>query len=224
VSRRRWRLLLLCIAGLVLFVSVRRAIGLDLQPDSLRAAVEGLGFWAPLAFVGIVTFRVPLGVPSAVALIGGGLVFGVAAGTLYGAIGMLISALVVFTTARWAGRESIEGRVPERLRYVLDIAGSRAGAAFIALGSAYPMSPVTSYHLIAGVTAMSAPMFIAAATVGCGARSALYTWFGSSLVEADPFRMLAAGGLLLASLVLPLVFPPTRRWLLGAFASRSHPG
>lgn len=218
MSRRAWSIAALALGALLLFVVLRRALGLELRPESLREVVEELGIWAPLAYVGIVTFRIPLGVPSAVVLIGGGLVFGTAEGTLYGAIGLLISALVVFTTARWTGREAIERRVPERLRYVLDVAGSRAGAVFIAFGTAYPMSPITSYHLIAGVTAMSVPVFALAAALGCGARSALYTWFGSSLLEADPLRILAAGGLLALAMALPFAFPPTRRWLLGAVA------
>ena len=220
MSRRRWLLPLFGLGLVALFLGVRRAIGLEFQPDSVHSVVEGLGVWAPLAFVGIVAFRVPLGVPSALLLIGGGLAFGTALGTLYGALGLVASALVLFTVARWTGRPAVEARVPVRLRYLLEIAGSRAGAIFIAVGSAYPMSPITSYHLLAGVTGMTFALFAAAATIGCLTRAALYTFFGSSLLLADPLRLLAAGGLILASLLVPLAFPTPRVWLLGVFARR----
>ncbi len=208
------------VALVAVFVTLRRAIGIDLDPETMRAAVESLGIWAPLAFVGIVVFRIPLLVPSALVLIVGGLLFGTALGTLYGAIGLVVSALVVFLTARWTGRAPIEARIPERLRYVVDIAASRAGAVFIAVGSAYPMSPITSYHLIAGATGMSIPLFLVAAVVGCAGRAALYTYFGNSLLEAEPTQMAIAGGLLLVALLLPLAFPISRAWLLDALAVR----
>jgi uncharacterized membrane protein YdjX (TVP38/TMEM64 family) len=220
VPRRRWQFPLLALGLIALFLILRRAIGIELHPDSMREAVQGLGFWGPLVFVGIVIFRIPLMVPSAIVLIAGGLLFGTALGTLYGTLGLSVSAIVVFTTARWTGRSAIEARMPPRLRYLLDVAGSRAGAIFIAVGSAYPMSPITSYHLIAGVTGMSVAMFFAAAAVGCGARAALYTYFGSSLIEADPLQMVIAGGLLLASLLAPLAFSAPRAWLLDSLAGR----
>jgi uncharacterized membrane protein YdjX (TVP38/TMEM64 family) len=214
--RSGWKLPVLGVALVAVILTLRRAMGIELHPDSMRVMVAGLGIWAPLVFVGIVVFRIPRMVPSAVVLVAGGLLFGTALGTLYGAVGLVVSALVVFFTARWAGRAAIETRVPERFRYLLDIAASRAGAVFIAVGSAYPMSPITTYHLVAGVTGMHVAWFLLAAAIGCAGRAALYTYFGSSLLEADPLGMAIAGGLLLAALVVPLAFPPSRLWLLGA--------
>jgi uncharacterized membrane protein YdjX (TVP38/TMEM64 family) len=219
MSRSGWKLPVLGFALVAVFFTLRRAIGIDLNPESMRLAVAGLGIWAPLVFVGIVVFRIPLMVPSALVLMAGGLLFGTGLGTLYGALGLVVSAMVVFFTARWAGRAAIETRVPERLRYLLDIAASRAGAVFIAVGSAYPMSPITTYHVVAGMTGMHVAWFLLAAGVGCAGRAALYTYFGSSLVDADPLQMGIAGGLLLAALVVPLAFPPSRAWLLGALAA-----
>ncbi len=218
---RRWAVLL--VGALVLgsfFWTLRRELGLELSPASVQATVASLGMWGPLVFVAIVAFRVPLGVPSAFALIGGGLVFGLLKGTLYGATGLVISAIVVFLGARWAGRSALESRVPPRLRPVLDAAGSRVGAVFIALGTAYPLSPITSCHLAAGVTGMGFGVFLVAATLGCLGRAALYTYFGDSLVEADPRRLLLAGALVLAAVVLPLLLPAPRQWLVHAIGRR----
>jgi uncharacterized membrane protein YdjX (TVP38/TMEM64 family) len=219
--RRRIAMALGALAVIGAFVALRRALGLELQPDSIRESVERLGVWGPLGFVAIVALRIPLGVPSGFALIGGGLVFGAVEGTLYGAAGLLISALGAFLGSRWVGREVVESRVPVRLHYLLDVAGSRLGALFVALGTAYPISVITSYHLLAGVTGMSLPMFVLAAGAGSLGRAAIYTYFGSRLVDADPVQLLGAGALFIAAVLLPLALPVPRAWLLQAFARRN---
>src|SRR2546427_8173189 len=154
MSRRRLGIVLGVLVLIAVFSALRRSLGIELEPESIRDAVERLGIWGPLAFVALVALRIPLGVPSALALIGGGLVFGSLEGTLYGAAGLLISALAVFLGARWAGREAVEARVPGRLRYLLDVVGSPLGALFIAVGTAYPRSPITAFPVVAGVTRM----------------------------------------------------------------------
>jgi uncharacterized membrane protein YdjX (TVP38/TMEM64 family) len=223
MSRRRLRFALAAVALIAVFVALRRALGLELEPDSIRESVDRLGVWGPLAYVAIVALRIPLGVPSGLALIGGGLVFGSLEGTLYGAAGLLISAIAVFFGSRYVGREVIESRVPVRLRYLLDVAGSRVGALFIALGTAYPLSPITSFPLIAGVTTMAVPVFAFASGTGSLGRAAIYTYFGSRLIDADPLQLLGAAALFLAAIVLPLALPAPRAWLFQAFARRDQP-
>jgi uncharacterized membrane protein YdjX (TVP38/TMEM64 family) len=218
MSRRQWGIGLGALAVIAGFAALRRALGIELEPDSIRRAVEQLGFWGPAVFVAIVALRVPLGVPSGFALIGGGLVFGSLEGTLYGAAGLLISGVAVFLGSRLAGREAIEARVPERLRYLLDVAGSRVGALFVAVGTAYPLSPITSFPLVAGVTSMALPVFAIATGAGSLGRAALYTYFGSRLVDADPAQLLGAGGLFVVAVLAPLALPTPRSWLLQALA------
>ena len=223
VQPRRWLFLGLgAVALFAVFLTLRRVIGLEFEPESLRGVVEGLGVWAPLAFVGIVAFRVPLGVPSQLVLIGGGLVFGVVQGTLYGAIGLLISGVVLFLASRWAGREAILSRVPGRLRHLFDIAGSRLGAIFIAVGTGYPLGPITTYHLIAGVTRMSLVAFAVALAFGSVVRAAIYTYFGSSLMDGELEQVLLATGVILLAGLVPLAFPTPRRWIQQVFARPSE--
>jgi uncharacterized membrane protein YdjX (TVP38/TMEM64 family) len=220
MPRRKLALALGAVALLAAFFVLRRALGIELRPDTIRAAVDEMGVWAPLVFVGIVAFRIPLMVPSALILIAGGLVFGSIEGTLYGATGLVISALVLFLTSRWAGREAVEARLPARLRAPLEVAGSRAGALFIAVGTAYPISVISAYPLLAGVTGMALPVFLLAVGTGSLGRAALYTYFGSSLADADAGQLAVAGALVLAAMLAPLVFPGSRAWLLQAVERR----
>ncbi len=227
----RSRLVKLAVAtALVVAVcmGLRRMLGLEFDPDSLHRAVEGMGVWAPLVYIGVVAFRVPLGLPSQLVLVGGGLVFGTAAGTLYGAIGIVLSALVFFLAARWAGRDALEARLPRRLRPVFEIAASPVGALFMALGTGYPLGPIAMYHLIGGVTGMPLPLFALAVAVGGAIRAATFTFFGSSLLAGEFDPLLRATGVLILSALVPLAFARPRAWLLQAIrgrpGGRSSPG
>lgn len=212
------RVMVLCIGGVVLvaLLLVRRALGLEFAPEAVQASVQRMGIWAPLVFVFIMAFRVPLGLPSQVVAMGGGLIFGTLAGSAYGAIGITISAVVIFVGSRWAGRDVVETRLPPRLKPLMELASSRVGAAFMALGTGYPFGPITMYHAVAGVTGMALPIFIPAVLLGALVRSATYTYFGSSLASGDSARLIQAVGILALLWLVPLAIPRTRAWLLQA--------
>jgi uncharacterized membrane protein YdjX (TVP38/TMEM64 family) len=223
-----WRRLVsaavIVVAVFVAFAVLRSELGLEPNHQSLRDAVGRVGLWAPLAYVLVVAFRVPLLVPSQLVLLGGGLLFGTAAGTLYGALGLLLSAVVLFIGCRWAGREVVDAKVPERLRPVHDIAGGPAGALFIAVGTGYPFGPVTMYHMIAGVTPMTLVAFGAAAAVGSMIRSLTFTYLGSSLVSGEWEQLLQAAVLLGLGLFVPLLFERPRAWLRQIFRAEGTDG
>ena len=200
-------------------VVLRGALGLEFDLASLRRAVERMGVWAPLVYVGVVAFRVPLGLPSQLVLVGGGLVFGTVAGTLYGALGIVLSALALFLASRWAGRDALEARLPPRMRPILEIAASPVGALFMALGTGYPLGPITMYHLVAGVTGMPLALFALAVTLGATIRAATFTFFGSSLLAGELDLLLRAAGVLILSALAPLAFARPRAWLLQAIRS-----
>lgn len=204
------------VAGIAALYGLRQSLGLDFDPDSLRAAVARSGVWAPLVYVGIVAFRLPLGLPSAVVLIGGGALFGILSATLYGAAGMLLSASFLFFAARVTGREAITARMPDRMRPFFELAGTRAGALVLGLGTGYPSAPATMFHLLAGVTGMAYWIFLPAVACGSLIRAGIYTWFGSRLVEGDLGGLGLATAALVATFAVPLLFPRSRAWLLQA--------
>lgn len=201
--------------------AARRQLGVEFEPQSMRNFVAGLGSIAPIVFVLLVTFRAPLGLPSQLLLIAGGLCFGAVAGTLYGALGIIASGSILFGLSRWMGRELVESHIPAQLRPAFEDAGGRGGAAVVALGTAYPLGPITAYHALAGVTGMGIAQFSAAILFGASARSALYTFFGSSLVSQGRQPIVVAGLLLAAVCVAPLLFQRSRRWVLQLVAPRS---
>lgn len=202
------------IGGLSLLAWVaRHALGLEWNAESIRQAVGRLGVWGPVFFVPLVALRSFLLIPSQILLIAAGLCFGTAAGAVYGALGILGSGGLAFGVSRWAGRDAVLRMMTPRLHRALDLAGSRAGAILIFLGTAYPIGPITAYHAGAGVTLMRVPVFFLALAPGAAIRAATYTWFGSSLAEGGMWEITAAGALVALLTALPLAHPRGRDWL-----------
>lgn len=202
--------------GVIFFL--RRALGIELDPHKLRPFVQDFGAWGPVVFIAIATGRIFLGIPSQLVFLVGGLCFGTALGTLYGGLGLTISGIITFLAARWAGREAVENRVPVRMRPLFDRAGTRLGALFIFVGTAYPVGLLTAYYALAGLTQLSLWRFAAALAPGSLVRAGLYSHFGNNLLAGGIEPLLISSGLIAAVAVIPLLFPRSRRWISGLLA------
>ena len=204
---------------------LRSSLGIEWSAESVRGVVADFGIWGPVAFVALVTFRALLLVPSQILLIAAGLLFGAVAGTIYGALGVTFSGVLWFSLVRFMGREMIASRVPPRLRGSLELAGGAMGATFVGVATAYPFGPISAWHGGAGLTSMSFPSFALAIAMGSTGRAAVYTFFGSTLVGADPGQIALATVLLLAVTAAPLLHPRGRWWVRRLFdpnASLEH--
>jgi uncharacterized membrane protein YdjX (TVP38/TMEM64 family) len=225
MTRERWAALAIValLLGVAFFARTRLGISWDL--DGLRAFVEGLGAWGPLAFVGVVTFRTVLFVPSQLALIVGGICFGTAGGTLYGALGLLASGLLVFLVTRWLGADAVRSRVPAAAQRALAAAGSRGGAVLVAVGTGYPVGNITGYHAAAALTPMRLEVFALAVAAGSLLRAWTYAFFGNAILERSTAELVAIGlGVALAALLLPLLHPRVRVWARTRWQTLRTPG
>ena len=207
------------LVGIVLGVAfwLRRSLGIELDATSLREFVTRMGIFAPVAFVAIATFRLPLALPSALLLTVAGLCFGTLMGAVYGALGISFSSVLTFVTARYTGRDAVMARLPARTKLIVEGVSGRLGAVFLAIGTAYPISPITGLHAAAGVTAMAFGWFYLSVLVGGLVRSGLYTYFGNSLFEGDLQQILVSLVLLGCVTALPLAFPQARARLREMF-------
>src|SRR5262245_35602833 len=82
---------------------VREQLGIELSTASLQELVKSMGWKAPAIFLGLLTFRQFIFLPAIVILPVGGLCFGTTLGTILGATGIVLSALITFTIARKVG-------------------------------------------------------------------------------------------------------------------------
>jgi uncharacterized membrane protein YdjX (TVP38/TMEM64 family) len=221
---RRWRpigiaLLLALLAGAFM---ARRALGLEWSLDSVREVVARLGFWGPAVFVLLLGLRSVLFIPSQLLLVAAGVCFGILGGTIYGALGVTLSAVLAFGAARWLGREVLLAQVPPAVRGFLDGAGARSTAGIVFVGTAYPVGPVSAYHAGAALTGMPAWSFFAAVAPGAAVRAWTYSVFGSRLGDGDLHAVLLLGGALLL-LAVPLLVLGSRRWLIARVSAGTPP-
>jgi len=200
-------LAVLLVAGLL----VRNQVDLDWSLEGIRSFVAGLGVWAPVCFVLMLTFRLFLLLPSKLLFIVGGLLFGGALGTVYGALGATSSALLTFVLVRFMGPESLRRAVPQGLARTLEGAGSRAGALLLAAACAYPWGAISLYHAAAALTPMRFPAFALAAGAGLTVRAGTFAMLGSSFVDASLTEILVISGAV-ALTGLPLLHPRVRAW------------
>ncbi|WP_183423244.1 VTT domain-containing protein [Luteibacter sp. Sphag1AF] len=107
----RWRaalpLILLILAGVVLLYSgaLDRFHPARLVADeaSMRASVASHPWMSGLTYIGLLTLAVSTGIPGTVVIIfAGGLVFGVAQGTMLSSVALTLGSLLLFLASRYA--------------------------------------------------------------------------------------------------------------------------
>lgn len=205
-------LLVLVAAVLVAGHRARGALALQASPAAVQTWIASLGWWGPIGFVGVLTFRQFLLLPSAVLLTVGGLCFGVALGTLLGFAGIVVSAVMKFSVARlarrrWLGRGG--GTRSHRLRDRVE----QLGPIVIGLATAHPAGPLAPFHWGAGLSTLPLVAFAVAVAFGAPVRAFTYSLFGASLLTPGSPAFLVASSVLLGILLLPLAHPGLRRRL-----------
>ena len=112
--QKRWLVgtgvfLFLVLSALVCFFAGRPLIRFVKQPELFRQWVDQQGFWAPVAFVGMVVLQVVVAViPGEPLEIAAGYAFGALEGTLLCILGTWIGGLTVFLLVRRFGTRAVE--------------------------------------------------------------------------------------------------------------------
>ncbi len=193
---------------------VRGQLDLELSVDSIRSFVSDLGWWAPVIFIALVTFRQFLLLPSALLLTAGGVAFGAGTGTVLGAAGVILSALMKFGLARVFGRDWLEARYGDRFRQ-FDRRLGKAGPLAVGVSTAHPTGPLSPFHWGAGFSSMSVGVFAAVVIAAAPIRAAALSFFGAHVFEPGTPRFWVASGILVATVLVPLLHPGLRRRILG---------
>jgi len=192
---------------------VRAELGLELTADSVQRAVAALGWKGPALFVGLVTFRQFLMLPSALVLPAGGAVFGAIEGTALGALGIVLSAALKYGIARGLGRDWLRARFGAAVDAFARHAEA-AGPLVVGLATAHPIGPMGPVFYAAGFAAVPVVAFLAAVILAAPLRAFALSFFGASLLDPGAPRFWVASALLLAAALLPLAHPALRARLL----------
>jgi uncharacterized membrane protein YdjX (TVP38/TMEM64 family) len=228
---RKWALpvllALLLVAAFAGGSEARAQLGFSFSLEGLtelRQWVEGLGWLGPAVFVGLVTFRLFLLLPSHVVLILGGLVFGGIGGAVWGSLGLMLSAFLQFFAARLLGDDWVRPRLGDG-HAALEDRIRRLGPAPVFAVTAHPAGPMTPINLAAGLVGLPIWEFVLAVTLAAPLRAGLYAVLGTSILNFGLLASLAIGFGLVVLVFVPLMIPSVRSWVLGTEPSApSEPG
>ena len=121
--------------------------------DRLDLWFEGLGFWAPLAFVALWILACVFFLPGLPVSIAGGLIFGAVWGTVWTTVGANLGAVAAFLIGRYAARGSVE-RMIERNPTLgrIDAGVRKQGWRMLMITRLVPIFPFNIQNYVYGIT------------------------------------------------------------------------
>ena len=177
-----------------------------LSPQQIHAALDGLGFWAPLGYMALFSVLPAVFFPVAVLALAGGLLFGLWKGAVYTFIGAIINCSLMFFLARHVGRQKIEAMIRRRLspqwQQRLEKLEGREGFALLILLRLIPAVPYNLINYAFGLTGMGWGSYILASAIGIIPGTFAFINIGDKVLEVGSPDFWIAIGLLMALLVV----------------------
>ena len=162
--------------------------------DDVRSWVDAFGPLAPLAYVPISALLGMALVPGPVLAGASGLLFGAAVGTIVTLASAVLGSVLALLLARRAGREEIERRGGERVRWA-EAMLARHGTGAVVAQRLMPGIPDAPCSYAAGLVGISVAQIAIGTAIGSAPRAFSYTAIGSSL--DDPTSPAAIAGIVL---------------------------
>lgn len=208
-------------AGALLVVLVGSGVLLELyapfllDPEWVRAFVEGFGILAPFVFVGIQTVQVVLApIPGQLLGVVGGYLFGPLRGALYSILGVTFGSYVVFRLSRRYGRPYVEDALQPAVLERFDGFVSRGGVPALFVIFLLPTFPDDAVCFLAGLTDLRMRTLVALVVVGRFPSFLAVAYAGDSLAEAD---LVTFGVVSVVTLVVTAVVYAKRDWVIERF-------
>ena len=151
---------------------------LTTQLPRLTAAVDGLGVWGPVAFIGAYALACIAFVPASLLTLAAGALFGVVRGTIFVLIGATLGAFGAFLIARYVARDWVAARVARDPRFAaIDAAIAEQGRKVVFLLRLSPVIPFTVLNYALGLTKVRLADFLIA-SAGMVPGTVLYVYSG----------------------------------------------
>lgn len=203
-DRRTALLRLGALAGVAAAAFLLAVVLLGRSTADVRAAVDGAGAWAPVAFVALLAVLTCAFVPFPLMAAAGGLVFGVAEGTALSVLGGTLGALLAFGLARTVAGDAVTALAGERLER-LQRAVEQRGFVAVLYARIFPGVPRDLSNYAFGLTRVRVAAFGAATVLGIAPRAYAYVALGGSLGSFDSTQSIVAIALLAGMGLLGLV-------------------
>ncbi|GAB6137774.1 TVP38/TMEM64 family protein [Halanaerobaculum tunisiense] len=148
------------IAAVVLFVRQMGYWEYLKDPQKLKQVIDGLGFWGPVAFIGLWIASAVFLLPGGALGLVGGLLFGPWLGTLYTILGATIGAVAAFLAGKYVARDMVENMVENNPKLQkIDKGVEKEGWRFLMLTRLVPVFPYNVQNYVYSLTAVSLPVY-----------------------------------------------------------------
>lgn len=196
------------LATLVGIIAVAAQYRGALDTESLSAAIDGFGIWAPVVFIVLFALATVAFLPGMMFALAGGIMFGPVLGTLYNLTGATIGAVLAFMAARYVASGWVRERIGSRLERIIRGVEDE-GWRFVAFTRLVPLFPFNLLNYALGLTRIPL-LHYTLATAVCMAPGALaYTYLGYAGREAAAGSETAIrNGLIALGLLAMVVFLP----------------
>lgn len=183
VAGSRWTGRLLVVLALVVLAGVALHYGLPGRAQAfLKGALDwmdGLGMWAPIAFVALYVVACVALVPASILTLGAGAVFGLWKGAVLVFIGATLGATAAFLVSRHAARGWVTRKFGGHpLFAALERAVAAEGWKIVFLTRLAPVFPFFLLNYIYGLTRVSLKQYVVATAVGIIPGSTLFVYLG----------------------------------------------
>ncbi len=177
----------------------------------IERAVRSTGAAGPIVFAALYVGLTVLLVPGTIMTAAGGVLFGVALGTVLSVASATTGATVAFLIGRRLGREQVERISGRRLGKLDDWIG-RNGFLAVLYVRLIPLFPFNALNYAAGVTAVGTRSYLVGTLVGIIPGTFAYTALGASFDHpTSPEFLVAVGLIVVLAIFAPLVQRLARR-------------
>jgi uncharacterized membrane protein YdjX (TVP38/TMEM64 family) len=198
--RRSWLLVALGTAfaitiGAVLWIWREPIWALLGDRERLQAWVARLGPWGPLATIGLNIAQVILApIPGQFVGVMNGYLYGIATGTLYSMIGLIIGTAIAMALGRRFGRPLVERLVTEDQLTRWDNITANQGPWFFFLVFLFPFVPDDVTSFLIGLSPLSIPRMLILTTLGRLPGVFVSCWVGARATALPRWAWIPLGG------------------------------
>jgi len=161
-GRRTQTLVPYLIGAIVLLAVAAAGDFLEKHVAAIETAIDGLGVWAPAAFMGLYLAASQIFVPESLLDTAAGAFFGVLWGTVYSVIASVTGAAIAFCLSRWLLRAQVSRLLEKRPSLAaIDRVADHGGLRLLLLLRLAPLNPVVVSYIL-GVTHVPFSRFLIA--------------------------------------------------------------
>jgi uncharacterized membrane protein YdjX (TVP38/TMEM64 family)/rhodanese-related sulfurtransferase len=200
--------LVLLLAAMVAWLAFSRD---KMDPTVLDAWMEGIGMWAPLAYVALFAIATVAFVPGAVFGLAGGALFGPLWGSILNLLGATAGATIAFLVARYVASDWVRRRTGPRVKRLIE--GVEAeGWRFVALVRLIPLFPFNLSNYALGLSRIPLRAYVLTSLLCMVPGVVAYAWLGyagrgalTGEAGAIRYALLALAFLAAVALLPPIV-------------------